>query len=377
MLEGDPTFAISEEAGPTIEDAWKGASGAPVFVDWRILGVIVSVPADLQAKRLGAVPIWRVLKEEPAFRAEIGFDERKQRHDAILDMLKRLLTDSPEAIKTLAQHRPELKARIEGAADRAKKAAVLAEGLLDLEVPELIQTCQQAHARLGRDPAGEVLTEIIQVVLPAVYDHGVVETVRNACGEVAAELLTLPACYPTVAEIVMAGADRRVASFCDREREEDFPRGKLNLPTPPETGFDSDGEEAQRALDEHLAGKFSWSDPDRLAELSATVDSFMIQRFRGQSILGVERSRERRIRAAAREIAYQAKTLGRTYYLLAPALANPGDQAALVSAMAAIRGRYKGLMCLSLYADEDAEDAEYECFRPLLELLPKKGTQPP
>jgi hypothetical protein len=80
-LTGAERFAVSEEAGPSREDAWKGASGAPVFVDWRILGVIVSVPADLSAKRLDAVPLWRVLREEPAFREQIGFDERKRRYD--------------------------------------------------------------------------------------------------------------------------------------------------------------------------------------------------------------------------------------------------------------------------------------------------------
>jgi hypothetical protein len=200
-----------------------------------------------------------------------------------------------------------------------------------------------------------VLTEIVRIVLPAVYDHGVVETVRNACGEVAAELLTLPACYPTVAEIIMAGADRRAA----------------------ECGFDSDGEEVQRALDEHLTGKFCWSDPDRVAELSTAVDSFMIHRFPGQSRPGVARSPQRRIKDAAREIACQAETLGRTYYLLLPAPADPDDKVASATNLAAIRERYKGLMCLSLQADEDAEDAEFRCFRPVLELLPKKGTQPP
>jgi len=376
MLSTAERFAISEEAGPTTEDDWKGASGAPVFVDWRILGVIVSVPPDLAAMRLEAAPMWRVIKEAPGFRAEMRFDERERRRDAVLAKLHRLLIDSRAASKALALRRPELEERIDGADGNEAKAAKLAAALLDLEVPALIQTCQQAHADLGRDPANDVLTAIVQTVLPAIYDHGVVETVRNACGEVAAELMTLPACYPTVAEIIMAGADRRAAAFCGREREDDFPRGKLNLPAPPECGYDSDGEEAARALDLHLTGKFSWADPERFAELSAAVDSFMTRRFPGPSRPGVTRTPERRVIEAAREIAYQAKALGRTYYLIVPAPVDPDDKAAFAANLAAIRERYKGLMCISLNVDEDAEDAEWTCFRPLLELLPKKGTRP-
>lgn len=180
-------FAVSEAAGPATEDAWKGASGAPVFVDWRILGVIASVPPDLRARRLDVVSMWRVLREEADFRREIGFEDHRQRHQSILDALKERLSDSNASVEALAQRCPEFKARVDAEATKADKTALLDEGLLRLEVPHLIQACQQAHVHLGRDPAAEVLTEIIQILLPAVYDHGVVETVRNACGEVTIE----------------------------------------------------------------------------------------------------------------------------------------------------------------------------------------------
>jgi hypothetical protein len=207
----------------------------------------------------------------------------------------------------------------------------------------------------------------VQLILPTVYDHGVVETVRNACGDRAAALLTLPAYHPTVAEIIMAGVDRRETLFCPREREDDFPKGRLNLPQPPEGGFDSEGQNALAALNTHLTRKFSWEEAYR--RFDAAVDDFMVRRFPSRP--GVERTPDQRIKTAAREIQYQAEN-GRTYYLIVSQPADQRDRARLATPLRALRERYPGLMCLVLDDAFETEDAEFLAFRPLLDMLPKK-----
>lgn len=367
MLETDRTFAIDATAGPPLEDDWKGASGSPVVVNWRILGIIVSVPEKLGAQRLRAVPMWRVLQEDPTFCEKVGYRARQARRDSVIRNVEQTLRPSFNALDALAKQLP-------GASDELKskssdeKAHYLAQRLLDAEVDEVIAACQAAHRALAGVDA-MAIADAVQIILPAVYDHGVVETVRGARGETAPALLTLPAFYPTVAEIIMAGVDGRETLFCPLEREDDFPKGKLNLPEPPEGGWDEDGRRAQKDLEKHLTRKFCWEQADPLSD---AVDDFMVHRFPSRGPAGVERTQEQKIRAAAREIQYRAEKAGRTHYLIFTQPKDSQDQARLEQTVRRIRKRYPGLMCLSLTPDFAVEDADNLCFRPLLDLLPKK-----
>jgi hypothetical protein len=65
-------FHLSVSAGADTEEGWQGASGSPVFVNERIIGVIVTSPQHFNAKRLEAVPLFRLLANTE-FRTQIGF----------------------------------------------------------------------------------------------------------------------------------------------------------------------------------------------------------------------------------------------------------------------------------------------------------------
>ncbi|MDQ2696678.1 MAG: hypothetical protein M3Z21_15145, partial [Pseudomonadota bacterium] len=255
-LDINDRFPIDATAGPKTEEDWKGASGSPVFVNWRILGVVVSVPEKLGAKRLWAVPMWRVLREDAEFRAKIGWDRREARRASVLKKLTAALEPSPAALEALIREIPGCPRDLAHESAR-KKAGDVARCLLDLEVDQVVRVCKKAHGAVDSRTDAAAVTAAIQIILPAVYDHGVVEGVRTARGEAIAAFLTLPAHFPTVAEIIMAGVDRRATLFCPREREDHFPKGRLSLPEPPEGGFDADGQRALDALNTHLAAKFS------------------------------------------------------------------------------------------------------------------------
>ena len=362
MLEADDRFDLEEPAGPIAEENWKGASGSPVVVNGRILGVIVEVPPNLEAKRLQAVPMWKVLRDDADFCQQVGYRQRQERLERMRQRIEQQLDSAEEAIKALIAELPE-----SGGALQGKGRTELVGQLLNLEVSQLILVCKKAYSALGGGVRAKPISATVQTILPTIYDHGVVETVRSACGNVQMALLTLPTFYPTVAEVIMAGVDGRETLFCERQRDDDFPKGKLNLPEPPEGGFDPDGMETIKSLDEHLR-KFSWQNADAF---SNCVDDFMVKSFPGKSSAVQERSWDRRIKVAAREIKYQADN-GRTHYLIVNEPQAEQDRIALENTLSAIRGRYQGLMCFSLNTSDDADDADYQCFRPLLDMLPKK-----
>lgn len=158
--------------------------------------------------------------------------------------LAKALAPAPEAVDALAEQIPGCAERLIGEGG-GKKAEAIAECLLELELDQVISCCKKAHTQVwGSESDAKVIAAAVQIILPAVYDHGIVESVRNAWGEVNAAFVALPAHYPTVAEIIMAGADRRETLFSPRKDEEEFPKGKLCLPEPPESGFDSEGARA-------------------------------------------------------------------------------------------------------------------------------------
>lgn len=346
-----------------------------MFVDSRIFGVIVSVPKDVKARRLSAVPIWRLLREAPDFCEQIGYQQRKDRRDALEQAVCAALAKARDAVETLADEIPVPAKDIEGLTS-PERAALLAQRLLGLEIDQVVAVADRAYRkRVATQPeAAQAIADAVRAILPAVYDHGVVETVRGACGDAQAGLLALPAYHHTVAEIVMAGADRRPLDLCARRDDNHFPKGRLCLPEPPECGFDEDGRQAMAAIEEHLAHKLALdSDHARLA-LERAVDGFMIARFAARSGTDAKRSDAQRQALAAREIKRQADT-GRTHYLILRAPEEADDHQRLCEVARTLRTRYPGLMCIELSRAFEHEDSEFDRFRPFLDLLPKQRPQ--
>jgi hypothetical protein len=371
-IAGEPRFHIEEASGPDDPADWKGASGSPVFLgryDTRIVGVIVSVPEKLGARRLSAVPMWRVLREDPTFCEKIGYHQRKERFEGFKDALKAVLARDAGAVDALAGAVRGLEQEIDGQTS-GKRAEKLAERLLQFEVEPFLRIIDTAYRRVtkGHPQSAEAISEVARLLLPALYDHGVVENVRSACGDVEVALLSVPAHLETIAEIVMAGADRRAAEFCVRRPERSYPKGVLCLPEPPEGGFDEDGTEALQALEKHLHGKFSTAGAQ---SFERAVDDFIIRRFDPRSDADEQRKFEQRRQLAAIEINRQAD-IGRTHYLILRSPEDAATHAGLQRMVRALRERYRGLMCIELSRAFELELAEKQRFRPLLDLLPQQ-----
>jgi hypothetical protein len=369
MLETEDCFCVDSDAGPSADQDWQGASGSPVIVDGRILGALVSVPSGLDGRRLKAAAIWRVLHDErdgPRFCELVGFRARDRLRDQILRQAATALRGSSEAVNALDRELVTL-ADPDGSDNSADPAERIAKRLLNAAVEDAIRACKSAHKALGPGSAQSAISAVIQVIVPAIYDLGTVEAYR-APRAGAAALFSLPAANATVAEIIMAGVDRRETLYCPREREDHFPKGRLSLPEPPEGGFDEDGSNAVEALAKHLGDKFCWRQAD---DLLRAVDDFVAKRFSGAASSGA--SKEHRMQAAAWEIEYQATENGRTHYLL---LVPPDDEegrAKMEIMSGELRKRYPGLAVIALDPKGLGAASQFQLLRPFIDLLPMKS----
>ncbi|MGH8549831.1 MAG: hypothetical protein ACRERU_14750 [Methylococcales bacterium] len=271
----DTQFELGTEFPPDVEESWQGISGSPVFVQGRIIGVIVVCPANFRAQRLCATPAWKLL-EDPKFSKAVGYDDQINRRRDFEERIAQILEESETAIEAVIKGlNPPLN---RAGVDLSILARESARRLLDLDVPEVIKRCKHAHASLSRRKSpgdARVVADLVQLVLPAVYDHGVIEAVRSRKYDIDAALLELPAGIRTVAEVIMAGADRRQTRFrSDRER---FPEGIYSLPLPPESGFDADGKAFREAWHKHLINQFGPANADKLRR---AWDDYMVSASR-------------------------------------------------------------------------------------------------
>jgi hypothetical protein len=255
MGEKDRYFEVDVEAQPVSEAHWKGVSGMPVFVGGEILGIAASIPPNFNAKKLNVTPAWRLLADEE-LRKALGCDARR----AYLDQVSAAVA-------------LELKA-CSGDLRSSLARALSCDALIDcrqlaetLVYRTTLETLLRAATRdpEERDRAGlEVLAELVRILLPVLSGHDqVIEQVRLHKSDVESFLMPLPAYYWTIAEAVMAGADRRSACFSPMRPGYRYPRGAYCLPKPPEAGRDPRGEQTARDIRDDLAALFRSDTPER------------------------------------------------------------------------------------------------------------------
>lgn len=88
----------------------------------------------------------------------------------------------------------------------------------------------QEARRDKKDRIGaRVTADLMLILLPAIHDAGVVADVRRRKGDVAEPFIVLPTELRTLAEIIMAGADRCEARLRPVQAEGYFPDGEPSL----------------------------------------------------------------------------------------------------------------------------------------------------
>lgn len=336
------TFHLGVRYEVAVDAGWKGASGSPVVVGNRILGVVVSCPGNFHQTRLEATPVWKLL-EDPEFRREIGIDNRQERLASIRGKIVAVLRKAPAAIDALDEDGRT------GHHIADARPGALAQAILDLEVEQVLSRAKRAYKGLndaGQTKDAEAVRQVANLAVPAVFDEGVVEGVRVRKTDVGAAVVALPAATRTIAEIIMAGVDRRQASFkASSGGEEEWPEGTLVLPTPPESGIKGLGKPFKNDFDAHL------------------VDKFVDKRDRDR------RSPQALVQHIANRLKRTAEEDHQTWYCVFEAPDEATPRAAWETVFRDLKTRYPAIVFIELSRDDDVWVRETDRFDPLRYLL--------
>ncbi len=265
----EPWFAITD-VNPPDADAWRGASGMPIFVDGRIIGVFSYVLQQAHGTA-HALPIAPLLNDS-AFNAlfvdarardawqrahaEAMDDIAWQRaHAQAMDDIASILAGDPTLAKVLRQQVAG-EASCHGVAlgaDADPDTKAVARCLLQLpDIAAFARIMQQSNAALRgglgavrpadahQHPALRALLAVLLRAAPYLYDESLARTWHASLER--AEVMELPAALYAVAELIVAAAEGRPAEYQGRLDERDWdPRGFAALSSDiPELGLDAD-----------------------------------------------------------------------------------------------------------------------------------------
>lgn len=366
MADGAFFFEILEDAQPIAEEQWKGVSGMPVFVGSGLLGVVKHVPPNYDHKKLEAVPIWRLFQDE-SFKKALGIDEEHERLERARKLLRRLLERSDAATGDFAAELGLPCGDIPSCREQLIKRLLVEK--LPLERLFELALSVRDKRRGKKDTVGaQIAQDLMLTILPAIHDAAVVADVRRHKGDSSVCPLALPTKLRTLAEIIMAGADRRAASLRPQQSRRADPEGVASLPEPPESGRDPDGEQFSRDWQTHLLETFD-TDPDRFEN---TFKVYLKERFIPRHLRspGADISEQELLDTIAAQLRLEAEVPdgGLTYYFIARMPNNPEAREKRESVLAQLKQTFPHIAFLRLAGGEPL-NVEWERYSKLRDLL--------
>ncbi len=347
MADQADHFVLNVTSKPKNFAMWKGASGMPVFVDNEILGVVRSVPENFDGKKLYAVPTWKMF-EDDAFRGHLGLVKRKTYEEQVEKDIESLLcsSEAESAIKALAKQL-DIEWKSSGVTGKD-----VARQLLNSLLEFFVSTVDAAHHELNvaKNIAGvSIINKIVQKVLPFLFSPHCVEGLRCYKTDAAVSLVALPAYSRTVAEIVMAGVDRRDTSYRALSHDEDWVsmEGTASLPELPEAGRDHSGKQTERDFRTELYDTFEADAGDDFLDV---FNEYMRFSF----VVGKERERILKLQEKTideyigMKLERDAEKNNLTYYFLINTSDEVNKNTAQKKAIARLKEKYPFVMFLEL-----------------------------
>jgi hypothetical protein len=359
--EAEAYFELEADAPPRQEEDWRGASGMPLFAGRRIVGIARRVPRRFGGERLHATPAWKLL-QDPAFCLALGLDERRDQVAKVHAAICREL--DPGSIAALAAEfgvENELVGKVDG-----EKAAALADRLLRSDVRDAIKLLRKAQQRAedrGGGDAAAALLRTATVIIPALFDRGVVRQVEALA---ASALVPLPAGTLTVAELVMAAGDGRRARLRPREAEDHQPAGELNLPLYPEQGIATD---ASKALAGHMQRKLNPGEA-AVQQLRTAVDEYLLGTFYRPDPYEPDFERAQRVQLVADTLRRRRTDTGETYYLVFRPPRDPSERAPFEAMVETLKRDFDAIAILELDLRFEQVRADRDLADPLCRMLP-------
>ncbi len=364
----DPSFAIIETAEPDTATGWEGVSGMPVFVDGGILGIVKSVPPRFKAQRLDAIPAHRLLKD-PDFCRHVGYDAGKELLESYRALILKELKKSDTACRELAR---KLGMGCEECECREKLTKRILE---DTPLEELFHLALQVQDELNEQQqpeAAQVVARLVRSVMPALMDHQLVNLARNSRGDPENCIIFLPAYLHTMAEILMAGVDRRRAKFRAMKAGEDWPHGEYLLPQMPEPGRNAGGSQTLRDWDTEFIDRFEVDDTGGFEKI---FHQYMQHRFVGSDVRRDRRTvPPEKLRAYIRnKLRIESERRQATYYYVVTLPDELRTRGLWLSLIKALKKEYPHVVFLELSSNADLLLEEQQRYELLLVLLTPPG----
>jgi hypothetical protein len=149
----EPWFQIAEQYPPNQAEDWMGASGMPIFVKGRIVGVFTDSLIQIQSKGL-ALPIQPLLEGDAEFRRLVGYDEAleaewREYRAAVGRKVAAELEKVPGAREALLveQHIDCPAAHRSGVSDQ-EACQQLADTLLEMEFTDFVALASDLYRKL-------------------------------------------------------------------------------------------------------------------------------------------------------------------------------------------------------------------------------------
>lgn len=244
----------------------------------------------------------------------------------LLNTARRLIAAKLEESEAAAERLAE-RFGVESELPESRREAIAAKVLeepLDKLFDIALDEQQYFLNKKGDTKAANIIADLVHAILPAKYLPTEIATARaNKCGQTCG-LIQLLASHKTIAEIIMAGADRRPTLY-PLDGEERFPGGialvahaQGNL----ETGRDPRGEQFKKHVTEELLGKFESRFGDDWQEFTGTkfpishagLNEYLSGENKDRFIKKVNTIIENNAKQLARRLGYQGGEF--TYYFL-------------------------------------------------------------
>ena len=214
---------------------WKGASGSPLIIEGRFVGVLTMVPTLFADKRMYAIP-FSDLRSDRKFQEAARFDDQSTQiqadyREGVAEEVAELLASKEKSIENLlsliAEYPSVDTSRISDRVDPEQRSRLLANEICGLNEEDFISSVHRfADGKSGEDLV--IAVRLFELVLPLVF--GDYQT-RILPRTDESGLLRIKAASDTVAELVQAAIEKRAASFAiDQDGSDNLPRGKRAIP---------------------------------------------------------------------------------------------------------------------------------------------------
>lgn len=285
-------FELGVDHPPQDADQWKGASGAPVFSEGKIIGIIRSYQQPFGGNRFKATPMWRLLRD-PDFCRALGQNEGKLAWKAwALDQLVGILKPSETHCQTLA-HVLELE---------CSQPYGVAEFLLE-DDPEGFERLSHAFIDLAEQASQDFLAclkSILAIVFPTRLPPEVIASMRRQNQDVTCVSVEIPVVTKEAAEAAMVGFEQRPMEIVTDSNHPNNVRMKAALSIEIfkdgiEVGIDADEKRFLDAVTQHLI------------DLTAVKARLPLNQSVDNQLLAA---------AANKELAFLSKKKNRTHYYI-------------------------------------------------------------